>query len=235
MKTYFDAIERFISPLINELWGYCPNKIALFVRGSSLIHTDTSTPKPLDIDILLFVLGDTEKACLIARETAKKCHRAYPLIPHLDIKVVDCSITTPESIFNTLLASQTGQLIAGKDLSLPISQFKNNHHELVQFSLDKAEAKLDSVIKTTDLFIQKQRLPHLSKSILRIGGLLKLNEGFFTRSPSEGALILCELVPKTINDVTVILESFEIQTSPKALFRSYVEVLNMIKEKYCHA
>ncbi len=235
MKTYFELIEGVISPFINELWGDCPNKVALFVRGSSLIHTEISAFKPLDIDILLFVRGDKRKANSIAKKTEKNIHKAYPLIPNLDIKIIDCSIATPESIFNTLIASQTGKLLAGKDLSLPISHFKKFRRELIHFSLNQAKAKLECVIKTSDSAIQKQRLPHLSKSILRIGGLLRLNEGFYTRSPYESAQILCEFVPNASSYITVILESFEIQTSSDILFKSYFSVLKMIKEEIFYA
>ncbi|PVZ64512.1 hypothetical protein DC094_19560 [Pelagibaculum spongiae] len=178
--------------------------------------------------------ANKEQARLIARKIAKKCHKIYPLIPYLDIKIIDYSLETPESIFNTLLVSQTGQLLAGEDLSQPISYFKNSSRELIQFSLDEAEAKFESVLKTSDLLIQNKRLPHLSKSILRIGGLLKLNEGVYVRSPSEGALALCELSPKTLKDITIILDSFEKQTPSEILFKSFVKILKMIKEEFCY-
>ncbi|HIM97762.1 MAG TPA: hypothetical protein EYM57_07690 [Gammaproteobacteria bacterium] len=229
MKTYFDSINDYIAPFLDEFWGRCQNKVALFVRGSAIAHGSKYAIKPLDIDILLFVHGDTESSSLISSEISKACRKAYPEIPSLDIKVVDCSIVNPEYMMSILLVSTTGKLLFGRNLALPICHFKEMQNELVRFSIDAAQSKLESVIKNTNPLIQKKRIPHLSKMILRIGGLMKIKEGFYTRSPSECALIMCELLPNLKESVSVILNSFNIETSEVVLFNSYIEVLRIIK------
>jgi hypothetical protein len=147
----------------------------------------------------------------------------------LDIKVVDCSIVNPEFMMNILLVSATGKLLFGRDLTLPICHFKDMQNELVRFSIDAAQSKLEAVIKNSNPLIQKKRIPHLSKMILRIGGLMKIKEGFYTRTPSECALIMCELLPNLKESIAVISNSFHIETSDVLLFNSYMEVLRIIK------
>ncbi len=230
MTSYFDSIKKSLAPFIDELWFEIPRSVSLYIRGSSLIPIEYSVCEPLDIDVLLFVLGDTNEAKKITQKISESANKACPSIPHLDIKVVDCSKRTPEYLFNILLISQTGKVLYGEDLSLPIWRFKTLQQKLVLFAVMQAEAKLDSVAKTNNLEILIQRLPHLSKLILRIGGLLKLSESFYTRSPSESALVLCETFPETTHYVNVLQHNFEMSVLPDSLLKSHCKILNIIKK-----
>lgn len=230
MISFFDLMEADLVPFIDELWFSFPSNFSLYIRGSSLIPIKPNSCKPIDIDFLLFTQGKNNEIKSIARKISSYAHQAYPLAPYLDIKVIDCTIETPELLFNTLLVTKTGKLLYGEDLSISIELFMDKQYEIILFSILEAESKLNSVIQTMDKKIQNKRVPHLSKTILRIAGLLRLKEGVYIRSPQDCSVVLYERFPRLINNIAIILNSFTNPTLTNDLLMSYYTVLKEIKQ-----
>ncbi|MBB1299896.1 hypothetical protein H5183_00980 [Pseudoalteromonas sp. SR44-8] len=191
---------------------------------------ESNLSKPIDIDFLLFANGEINKIKTISAEISSYANEASPLTPHLDIKVINCSVENSELLFNTLLVTKTGKLLYGKDLSVSTALLINKQREIILFTLLEAESKLNSVIQTSNKRIQSKRVPHLSKAILRIAGLLRLKEDYYTRSPESCADVLNKMYPKIIKHVAIILHSFKHPLLTDELLISYSIVLNEIKQ-----
>ncbi|PPC75034.1 hypothetical protein C4K68_22680 [Pokkaliibacter plantistimulans] len=186
--------------------------------------------KPIDIDFLLFTYDEINKIKSIAFDISSYVNRVFPLIPHLDIKVINCRFKSPELLFNALLVKKTGRLLYGDELPYNAVTFMENHNEIISFTILEAESKLYSVIQTSDKKIQNKRVPHLSKSILRIAGLLRLKEGIYTRSPQDCTNILYKKYPNLIKHVAIIFNGFRYPFLTDELLASYFIVLNEIKQ-----
>lgn len=230
MTSYFDLSKTELTPYIDKLWRSSLSNVSLYIRGSSLLPIDPNLGKPIDIDFLLFARGEMNKIKSISAEISSYAHEASPLTPHLDIKVINCGVKSPELLFNTLLVTKTGRLLYGKDLSASTTLFIDKQREIILFTLLEAESRLNSVIQTSNKKIQNKRVPHLSKAILRIAGLLRLREGFYTRSPQDCADVLYRRYPKIIKYVAIILHSFTLPLLTDELLMSYYIVLNEIKQ-----
>ena len=231
MISFFDLSKTELTPFINKLWRSSSRNVSLYIRGSSLLPMESNLGKPIDIDFLLFADGQINKIRTIAADISSCAHEVSPLAPHLDIKVINCSVENSELLFNTLLVTKTGRLLYGKDLSASTTLFMAQQHEIILFTLLEAESKLNSVIQTSNKKIQNKRLPHLSKAILRIAGLLRLKEGIYTRSPQDCADVLNERYPEIIKHVAIILNSFRYPLLTDELLMSYSIVLNEIKQE----
>ena len=230
MISFFDSSKAALTPFIDKLWRASSNNVSLYVRGSSLLPMEPNLAQPIDIDFLLFVNGEINKIRSIASGIANHSNKVTPLAPHLDIKVIQCCEESPELLFNTLLVTKTGRLLHGKDLSASTSLYMEQQHRIIRFTLNEAELKLSSVIQTSSKEIQNKRIPHLSKAILRVAGLLKLKEGGYTRSPRNCADILYEKYPTILVHIAMILNSFRDPFLSDELLMSYFIVLNKIKQ-----
>lgn len=195
-----------------------------------MIPMEPNLCKPIDVDFLLFAHGETDDIKIIAAEISRYANETFPLAPHLDIKVINCRVESPELLFNTLLVTKTGRLLYGKNLSATTEALKDQQQEIILFAILEAESRLNSVMQTSNKIIQNKRVPHLSKSILRIAGLLRLKEGFYTRSPQDCAEVLYKRYPKIIQYVAIILYSFRNPLLTDELLISYFVVLDEIKQ-----
>lgn len=230
MISFFDLSKTELTPFIDKLWHTSSRNVSLYVRGSSLLPIESNLGKPIDIDFLLFTHDDISKIRAIAVDISSYAHEASLLAPRLDIKVINCCVESPELLFNTLLVTKTGRLLYGKELHSSMELFIDKQQEIIRFSLLEAESKLNSVIQTSNKKNQNKRVPHLSKAILRIAGLLRLKDGFYTRSPQDCADVLYKRYPKIINHVAIILSSFRNPFLTDELLMSYSIVLNEIKQ-----
>jgi hypothetical protein len=228
--SFFDLSKTELTPFIDKLWRSSSRNVSLYIRGSSLLPIESNLGKPIDVDFLLFTHDDISKIRAIAVNISSYAHEASPLAPRLDIKVINCRVESPELLFNTLLVTKTGRLLYGKELSSSTALFIDKQQEIILFTLLEAESKLNSVIQTSNKKIQNKRVPHLSKAILRIAGLLRLKDGFYTRSPQDCADVLYKKYPKVINNVAIILSSFRNPFLTDELLMSYSIVLNEIKQ-----
>ncbi|TMM45383.1 hypothetical protein [Colwellia ponticola] len=231
MISFFDLSKTELTPFINKLWRSSSRNVSLYIRGSSLLPMESNLGKPIDIDFLLFAHGEINKIKSISAEISSYANEASPLTPHLDIKVINCSVESSELLFNTLLVTKTGKLLYGKDLSVSTALLIDKQRDIILFTLLEAESKLNSVIQTSNKKIQNKRVPHLSKAILRIAGLLRLKEGSYTRSPQGCADVLNKRYPKIIRHVALILHSFTLPLLTDELLISYSIVLNEIKQE----
>ncbi|MCU8090195.1 hypothetical protein L5M18_01200 [Shewanella sp. SM20] len=230
MISFFDLSRIELAPFIKNLWGSSSKNTALYIRGSALLPSVSSYDKPIDIDFLLFTHDDANIVRAKAVEISNDAHNALPSTPRLDIKIINVSNETPEVLFNTLLVNKTGKLLYGKDLSVSFTLFEKQQHEVIIFALREAESKLNSVIKTSNRNIQSKRIPHLSKAILRIAGLLRLNEGVYTRSPQDCADLLIGRYPTIKENIAIILHSFITPILSDKLLTSYIKVLYEIQQ-----
>ena len=115
MTSFFDLSKTELSPYIEKLWRSSLSNVSLYIRGSSLLPLEPNLGKPIDIDFLLFVHGEISKIKSISAEISSYAHETSPLIPHLDIKVINCGVESSELLFNTLLVTETGKLLYGKN------------------------------------------------------------------------------------------------------------------------
>lgn len=229
MISFFDSSIDKLAPFIDKLWASSSKNSSLYIRGSALLPIKSNLGKPIDIDFLLFTHDDTKIIREEALEISNEAYKAFPAIPHLDIKVVCSRVDTTELLYCTLLVTKTGQLLYGEDLSYFESLYKNKQRDIILFALFEAESKLNSVIQTSNKNIQKKRIPHLSKAILRIAGLLSLKDDSYTRSPQDCANILYKKYPNLVENITIILNSFREAFLSDELLMSYFIVLNEVK------
>lgn len=231
MNSFFDLWEIELTPYIDMLWNSSKKNISLYIRGSSLLPITSETSKPIDVDLLLFTHDDIGKIKPVAYDISNRSHKDFPSIPHLDIKIINSLSETTELLFNILLIEETGRLLCGEKMCLSKSRAVEMYYDIVLFAISEAESKLKSVIHTSDMETQSKRIPHLSKSILRIAGLLELKSGVYTRSPQKSADYLCTKYPKLKNNLNIIIDSFNYPFFTKELKISYSLVLNEIKER----
>ena len=229
MISFFDSSKDKLDPFIDKLWASSSKNFSLYIRGSALLPIKSNSGKPIDIDFLLFTHDDTKIIREKALEISNEAYNAFPVFPHLDIKVVCSRVDTTELLYCSLLVTKTGQLLYGEDLSYFEALYKNKQRDIVLFALFEAESKLNSVIQTSNNNIQKKRIPHLSKAILRIAGLLSLKDDSYTRSPQDCASILYKKYPNLVEHITIILNSFRETFLSDELLISYFIVLNEIK------
>lgn len=230
MNSYFDLWEIELTPFIDMLWSSSKNNVSLYIRGSSLLPITAEADKPIDVDFLLFTHDDIGKIKPIAYDISNRAHKDFPSIPYFDIKVINSLFETTELLFSILLIEETGRLLCGEKIRPSKDRVVEKYYDILFFAMSEAESKLKSVIHTSDMETQSKRIPHLSKLILRIAGLLELKSGIYIRSPQKCADYLYTKYPKLKKDLNIIIDSFKYPFLTDELKISYFIVLNEIKK-----
>lgn len=227
-KTLLDSALPIIQEHLEELWNSCEKPRALYARGSSILPTELLIYTPWDIDFVLFVSVNEELATRTATEIMSKIRKSAPSLPPPDIKILSDNFYLPESLSALLLVSADGKLILGDDCRLSKAIFPEYHNIIFQHALKVSEARLTSFKECTNHVEQQKRAPHLIKSVLRLGGLLKLHEGYFTRQPSECATLITKVNPSMYGTIEMLLGSLQSPVDPKFLSEACHNIIGFI-------
>jgi hypothetical protein len=70
------------------------------------------------------------------------------------------------------------------------------------------------------------------KSVLRLGGLLRLHEGYFTREPSECATLLTEVNPLMDGTIELLLGGLQSPVEPIVLAEACHNIIGFINRNF---
>ncbi len=223
--TFLDSAIPLIQVHLDELWRACEQPHALYARGSAILPTGQLVYQPWDMDFVLFVSANEALAAHMGVVTMTKIRESASNLPPPDISIVRYNRTSPETLYALLLISECGRLIFGEDCRLPVTLFPKHHHAIGQHVLKVCKARYISFEQCSDPVEQQKRAPHLAKSVLRLGGLLRLQEGRFTRKPKECATFLNNVYPLVEESSTTLLQSLETPIEPKVLANACHRIL----------
>lgn len=223
-------IEGFPPSLISSLrslWFSVDSPLALYLRGSAI---DPGETNPWDVDFVLIVGGNKERACKVADFTSLTIMERFPDFPPVDISVLCESEGSDSFISGILLLSHGSKLIFGKDFRRSINDFCNLKDRVVNYALLSASIRLESFDDCKDQVEKNKRAPHLAKSVLRLGGVMRIDEALFSRFPVECSEWLLARHPNLINDVSVLMESVEKKKEITGMGRSCLSIIKSVSE-----
>ena len=226
----FSDIEDFLPSLIiflRSLWFSIDSPVALYLRGSAIDPGETT---PWDVDFVLIVGGDKKGACEAANFTALAIMKRFPDLPPVDISVLCEDESSDSFIFSVLLLSHRSKLIFGKDFRRSINYFYNLKARVVNYAVLSASMRLESFDDCKDLVEKNKRAPHLAKSVLRLGGVMRIDEALFSRSPVECSEWLLAKHPNLMSDVAVLMESVEKKKVITGMGRSCLSIIKAVTE-----
>lgn len=227
-KAFLDSATPSIQGYLEELWRACEQPCALYARGSTILPTGRLEHQPWDMDFVLFVAANEALATHMATETMAKIRGSASNLPPPDISIVRDDLTSPETLYALLLISVDGRLILGEDCRLPVTFFLKHSHAIWQYALNVFKSRLISFERCCNPAEQQKRAPHLAKSGLRLGGLLRMQEGNFTRKPKECATSLSKMYPLIGGSCTLLLRSLEAPIEPRVLAEACHRILLMV-------
>lgn len=227
-EIFLDSILPHIQEHLEGLWHTCKQPRALYARGSAILPIGQLVHKPWDIDFILFVDSDEAHANYAAETTITNIIKNNPYLPPLDIRVICHSIAHPESLYALLVISTEGRLFLGEDCGLPINFFQENYFVILRYALQTCKSRLNSFEKCRNPTEKQKRAPHLAKSVIRLGGLLRLLSGRFTRKPKECAALLNEMCLHTADRSVLLLTSLGTAIEPEVLIEACYFVINLV-------
>jgi hypothetical protein len=227
-EIFLDSILPYIQDHLEGLWHTCKRPRALYARGSSILPIGQLVHQPWDIDFILFVDGNEAHANYLAETTIANILKNILHLPPLDIRVICHSITSPESLYALLVISTEGRLFLGEDCGLPINFFQENYYVILQYALRTCKSRLNLFEECRNSTEKQRRAPHLAKSVLRLGGLLRLQGGSFTRKPKECAALLNEMCLHTTDSSVLLLTSLGTAIEPETLVEACYSIINLV-------
>lgn len=225
-KTFLDSTLPSIQGYLEELWECCEQPRAIYARGSILLPMDSLVHIPWDMDFVMFVSAneDVARRAAIAIMSKISVHEAH--LPPPDISVFNDNYYFPETMYALMMISKNGKFLWGDDCRVLDSIFTENHTAISQYALSVCIKRLNSFISCVDSAEQQKRAPHLAKSVLRLGGLLRLQDGFFTRKPTECAILLTKENSLIGSHADVLMESLNASVEPETLITACNQVLS---------
>ena len=231
-KTFLDSNILHMQVHLEELWHACKQPRALYARGSAILPVGHLEHQPWDIDFILFVNGSETHANHMVTATIANILRSNSYLPPPDIKVICHSITSPEALYALLVVSTEGRLFFGEDCRLSIDFFQDNKYVIWKYALSNCMSRLNLFEKCCNSTEQQRRAPHLAKSVLRLGGLLELQDGSFTRKPKECAVLLNKMHIHAVECGTLLLTSLETPIYPKLLVEACHFIIKTVSELF---
>ncbi len=213
------------------MWRAYEQPKALYARGSATLPMGSLVHHPWDMDFVLFVAKDEDLATRIASLTMTKMRSGLPNLPPPDITVVRDDCTAPETLYMLLLISLDGVLLRGENRRFPITYFVKHQYTIWQYALKICKLRLISFDRCSDPREQQKRAPHLAKALLRLGGLLELQDGGFTRNPKECAGLLNRIYPQTKGSSIVLLRCLEVPIEANILSDACHHILIVVSRE----
>lgn len=223
-------IEGFLPSLLSalrSLWFSVDSPLALYLRGSAI---DPGETNPWDVDFVLIVGGDKKGACKAADFTSLDIMKRFPDLPPVDISVLCENESSDSFISGVLLLSHSSKLIFGKDFRRSINDFHNLKDRVVNYTVLSASMRVESFDDCNDPIEKNKRAPHLAKSVLRLGGVMRIDEALFSRSPVECSEWLLAKHPILMNDVSVLMESIEKKKEITGMRCSCLSIIKAVAE-----
>lgn len=227
-EIFLDSILPHIQEHLERLWHTCKQPRALYARGSAILPIGQLVHQPWDIDFVLFVDGDEAHANNIVTTTITNILRSDSGLPLPDIRVICHNTNSPEVLYALLVVSAESVLLFGEDCRLPINFFQENYYIILQYALRICKSRLKLFEKCHDSIEQQRRAPHLAKSVLRLGGLLRLQDGIFTRKPEECIILLNKMHLHTAKSSALLLISLEAAIEQKTLAEACHFIINLV-------
>jgi hypothetical protein len=227
-EVFLDSILPHIQAHLERLWYNCKQPRALYARGSAILPIGQLVHQPWDIDFVLFIDGNEAHANNIVTNTTTNIVRSYSGLPPPDIRVILHNTNSPEALYALLVVSTEGRLFFGEDCRLPINFFQANYYSIFQYALRICKSRLKLFEKCHDSIEQQRRAPHLAKSVLRLGGLLRLQDGSFTRKPEKCAILLNKMHLHTAKSSALLLISLEAAIEQKTLIEACHFIINLV-------
>lgn len=230
--AFLDSAYPLFQEHLAELWRLAEQPRAMYARGSAILPKSTLVHEPWDMDFVLFVSTNEELTARMATLTMDKIRKCASALPPPDIRIVHDDCAWPESLFALLLVSDGARLLFGEDHRLPITFFPVHSHTIWQYALKISRSRLESFVNCSNPSEQKRRAPHLAKSVLRLGGLLNLQKGGFSRQPEECAVWLSNLSPQLDDDIFQLMHCLETVVDPNIIAESCRRILPVIKRAF---
>lgn len=227
-KTFLDSAFALLHQYFEELWCATEHPHALYARGSINLPICKLMHRPWDMDFVLFVTDNETAASHMASITMRKIIESVPKLPPPDISVVRYDNTSPKCLHTLLLIAGDGNLLFGEDCRLPLAFFSKHRHAIYRYAVEISISRLALFKQCTNVVEQQKRAPHLAKSFLRLGGLLKLHQGNFTRKPEECAVWLTNMCPIVWESSTLLLQSLNTIIEPKLLADACSHILHVV-------
>ena len=232
--SLLDSVLPLIHPHLKSLWHAVNQPCAFYARGSATISSPGGTHQPWDMDFMLFVAGGAAMAARAVAATIAQIRKDFPALPHSDISVVPADRSYPQNLHALLLLGESGRLLFGEDLRLPPTVFRQHRHAIRRYAQEASGARLIAFEKCEDSEEQAKRAPHLAKSVLRLGGLLRLGEQCFSRNPEECASWLQTVSPNSSDATTVLLRSLATSVEPTGLAKACRQILTDMDQAFLH-
>jgi hypothetical protein len=233
-RSLLDSVLPLIDRHLETLWFSVRQPLAFYARGSATMQLTGQTQEPWDMDFMLFVASERTTAACAAAATMSKILQDFPNLPHPDISVVLADRSCPQNLHALLLLSESGRLLFGEDIRPSPTFFVEHRHAIRQYAQEASAARLKAFESCQDREEQDKRAPHLAKSVLRLGGLLRLGQQFFSRNPEECASWLKTISLNSSDSVTLLLRSLATGVEPTDLANGCRQILTDANRAFLH-
>lgn len=205
--SHLDIMLPIIREHLAMLWRSCESPTSLYARGSAVTPISKLDHRPWDIDFLLFLPKTDPSVSRVVSEVIRIIELEELTIPSVDIRIVVDKYPCPSTLLAMLLIANDGQRIFGSELARPVSHFSAYGRSICLYAARENAVRLGKFERCFCISERQQRSPHLAKAVLRMGGLLNICEGRFTRSPNECALLISKACPRIERSVSLLLEA----------------------------
>ena len=232
--SLLDRALPFIHWHLEMLWLVVDQPCAFYARGSATLPLPSRTHEPWDMDFSLFVVDEIASATRAAAATMLHIRKDFPNLPHPDIRVVQTDRTCPQYMHALLLLGESGRLLFGEDLRQPSTLFQQHRYAILRYAHEDSAARLIAFENCNDPEEKAKRAPHLSKSMLRLGGLLRLRNQSFTRNPEECASWLQTISENSSDAATLLIGSLAKGVEHSSLANACRQILADVNRAFLH-
>jgi hypothetical protein len=231
-SSLLDRVLPIIHRHLEMLWLAVDQQRAFYARGSATLPSPCLTHEPWDMDFLLFVVGEVTLATRAAAVMMVQIRKDFPDLPHPDIRVVQTDLSCPQNMHALLLLSESGHLLFGEDLRQPSTFFQQHRHAIFRYAQEGSTARLIAFENCKDKEEKLKRAPHLAKSMLRLGGLLRLRNQSFSRNPEECASWLQTISANSSDAATLLVRSLTKGVEPSSVANACRQILADVNQVF---
>lgn len=200
-------IEEFCCKFKKKAVNYFGDELpylSLYLRGSFISECNA---RPLDIDFVLLVENEDKYDDDFRHDFVNFVSENFPEYPHADISVYSNNLANPKSLYGRLLISNSSLLILGKDSRINLHRIYIEKNRLFNYYINHCNERIVD-FSNCSLCEAEKRAPHLAKAVLRLGGLLLMTRGRYSRDVVECSDELLDKLPGLDSSISALKKTF---------------------------
>lgn len=232
-KNNNNDIEEFCTRFKERAVNFFGNEspcLSLYLRGSFISENIFN---PLDIDFVLFVENKENYDDFFRNSFVDFVSDTFPGYPLADLSIYSNNLASPESLYGQILICNSSKLVVGRDNRVNKIIIYRKTNIIIDYYIKHCNNKI-IVFSNCSRCEAEQRSPHLAKAVLRLGGLLLMKRGMFSRDVEECSNEILNEIPSLSSSISMLKDTFDgtfnkelILQSSRLILMEFKKLLNI--------